>query len=287
MSAEEARAVSARAAAGDPDALAISAMLAALGAWEPQDWHAAARRLAQAARAGHVGAQGQLAVLSSGRDGAPDSLAAAIDWSAWLAPAARRRILNEPRMAVAEGFLSQAACAWMIARAHGRTVQAMVFDAEGSGGGRIEKARSNTAFEFALEDLDVVSIAIRARMAATIGVPAGALEPMQVLHYAPGETFERHYDFLDPAVPGYAADVERRGQRIATFLTYLNAGFAGGETDFPLLGVRHKGGAGDGFIFANVDAAGAPDRRTLHAGLPPASGEKWVLSQWIRDRAMS
>jgi len=24
---------------------------------------------------------------------------------------------------------------------------------------------------------------------------------------------------------------------------------------------------------------------TLHAGLPPLSGEKWLLSQWLRDRA--
>ena len=37
-------------------------------------------------------------------------------------------------------------------------------------------------------------------------------------------------------------------------------------------------------MFFNVDAAGQPDRRTLHAGLPPSAGEKWLLSQWFRDR---
>ena len=34
----------------------------------------------------------------------------------------------------------------------------------------------------------------------------------------------------------------------------------------------------------NVDAEGTPDPRTLHAGLPPTAGEKWVLSQWVRTR---
>jgi hypothetical protein len=129
-------------------------------------------------------------------------------------------------------------------------------------------------------------LAARARIAATVGVPAAALEPIQVLHYAPGQTFERHYDFLDPDMPAFAAEIARAGQRLATFLVYLNDDFIGGETDFPLLDLRHRGAAGDALMFANLEPAGAPDRRMLHAGLPPASGEKWLLSQWIRDRAV-
>ena len=37
-------------------------------------------------------------------------------------------------------------------------------------------------------------------------------------------------------------------------------------------------------MFANVDLNGAPDRLTLHTGCSPTRGEKWLLSQWIRDR---
>ena len=76
-----------------------------------------------------------------------------------------------------------------------------------------------------------------------------------------------------------------RGQRIVTFLIYLNEGFVGGETDFPRLGLRHKGAKGDALYFGNLDPAGAPDPRTLHAGLPPTRGEKWLFSQWVRNRA--
>lgn len=284
MSPEKALALRRRGEAGDAEAMAFAGVLAALGAWEPQSWETATARLARAAELGSDFARRQLAVLSGREAGAPDELAAAIDWAAWLAPAPKTRRLDDPRIATAKAFLSPGACAWMIERARGRVAQALVFDAA-SGGRAVEAGRSNSAFEFAFEDLDLVTVAIRARIAANVAVPPGALETIQVLHYAPGQRFDRHFDFLDPATPGFAAEIERSGQRIATFLVYLNGGFEGGETEFPLLDVRYKGQTGDALMFSNVDAAGAPDRRTLHAGLPPMSGEKWLLSQWIRDRA--
>jgi prolyl 4-hydroxylase len=276
-----------RAATGDAEALAFTAMLAALGAWEPQSWTAALQRLGSAARLGSVSAREQLCVLAdiemSGKESWTD-LAASIDLGAWTAAAAKTRLLPDPRISAAPAFLSPRACAWLIERARGRVAQAKVFDPE-TGLGRIENARSNSAFEFTLADLDVVVVAVRARIAATVGTVTGALEPVQILHYAPGQRFERHYDFLDADKPGFAVEVARIGQRVVTFLVYLNAGFEGGETEFPIIGLVHKGQAGDALMFANVDRAGAPDRRTLHAGLPPGPGEKWILSQWIRDRA--
>jgi len=41
---------------------------------------------------------------------------------------------------------------------------------------------------------------------------------------------------------------------------------------------------GDALFLANVTRDGQPDLKTLHAGLPPTSGEKWVFSQWIRGQ---
>ena len=98
-------------------------------------------------------------------------------------------------------------------------------------------------------------------------------------HFAP------HFDFLDEQSPALAADIAARGQRIVTFLLYLNDDYAGGETAFPALGLHHRGRCGDALMFANVDLAQRPDPQTLHAGLPPQRGQKWVLSQWIRNRA--
>ena len=105
-----------------------------------------------------------------------------------------------------------------------------------------------------------------------------------VLHYETGQQFAPHFDFIDPDLPQLRADLARRGQRVATFLLYLNDDHEGGETAFPDLGWRHRGRKGDALMFWNVDPAGAPDRRTRHAGLSPTRGEKWLLSQWIRAR---
>ncbi len=57
-----------------------------------------------------------------------------------------------------------------------------------------------------------------------------------------------------------------------------------GETDFPQLGWRFRGRKGDALFWWSVDPTGAADPRTLHAGLPPRNGEKWLFSQWVRDR---
>lgn len=273
MSPAEIADVRSRAAAGDPQALAFSAVLVGMGVGEPQDWGEALARLRRAAALGSAFAEAQFEALS-----------AAGDLTAWIAAPERERLLTDPRVSAARAFLPAAFCTWLIERVRGRMTRALVYDPD-RGGSRREEARSNSAFEFRFEDLDLVTVAVRARICATLGVPPGALEPVQVLHYSVGQTFERHHDYLDVTVPAYAEEVARAGQRIGTFLVYLNTGFEGGETDFPITGLRFKGGLGDALIFANVHPSGEPDRRTLHAGLPPTLGEKWLLSQWIRDRA--
>jgi prolyl 4-hydroxylase len=130
-----------------------------------------------------------------------------------------------------------------------------------------------------------VMLAVCERLCALAGLQAVHAETCQVLHYKVGEYFSPHFDFFDPEFEGHAAMLAKYGQRLATVLVYLNDDLDGGETDFPKLGVRHKGAKGDALMFRNVDGEGRPDRRTLHAGLPPTGGEKWLLSLWIRDRS--
>ncbi|HEX2814942.1 MAG TPA: 2OG-Fe(II) oxygenase, partial [Phenylobacterium sp.] len=175
-------------------------------------------------------------------------------------------------------------CGWIIERVRGGMARAKVYDA--ADGSLIERPeRDNSVFEFWMAHLDVVILLVRAKIAAATGAAVGQLELCQILHYAPGETFSPHYDFIDTETPGHAMELERGGQRVATFLIYLNDGYEGGVTTFPVLGFGYRGETGDALTFSNVDAAGEPDRRTLHAGQPPTTGEKWLLSQWIRDRA--
>jgi hypothetical protein len=273
---------------GDPEAHLLMSVLRGMGVGAPQDWGAALDHLETAARAGSDPARAQLALL--GAAAAPDdwrALRASVRVENWLAPSPKQVLSTAPRVVTIDGFLSPAVCAWLIARARGRTRRAKVFDAGAGAGVPVDDAgRSNTAFAFSFLDLDLVVLLVRARIGATIGIPVTAFEPTQVFHYEIGQQFMRHHDYLDSSLAGHAAEIARSGQRAVTFLIYLNDAFDAGETDFPLIGVRRRCPTGGALYFGNLDTTGVPDPRTLHEGTAPTRGEKWLLSQWIRILAV-
>lgn len=279
---------------GDPEALRHVAVLAAKGLYREQNWSLALDCLQTAAENGSGAARRQLALLTGERKlakqafspipPAPDvwrKLRKAIDIEAWLTPPPKRIVEQGPRIRAVEAFLPREVCDWVIAAARGRLTPARVYSRD-TGETVIEDGRSNSEFEFDLTDTDVVLAIVQERIAVATGLPAHQMERPKALHYKTGQSFTRHFDFLDPAVEGQARDMAEGGQRIATFLVYLNDGYEGGETEFPVAGLRHRGGVGDALYFANIDEASQPDRRTLHAGLAPTAGEKWLLSQFIR-----
>ena len=275
--------VRADAARGVAAASQLLATLAGSGIGMPQSWSGALDHLAQAARDGSESARGQLEALGSTTATADNEkwsdLAASVPLAEWTAPRPKRELCASPRVVAIDGFLGRPVCDWLIGSARGRVKPAQVYDADGSP--VLETgARSNSFVEFGVLNCDVVMLLVRQRIAAAIGVPIGALENSQVLHYRVGEEFVRHYDYLDRSLP----DVAVRGQRVVTFLIYLNDDYEGGETEFAHLGLRNRGAAGDALYFVNLDGAGSPDPRTLHAGLPPTRGEKWLFSQWVRNR---
>jgi prolyl 4-hydroxylase len=144
--------------------------------------------------------------------------------------------------------------------------------------------RSNSIVAFDLADIDCVQVALQSRMAAACGVPADHAEGPTILHYAVGEQITNHVDFVNPGVADYANVIATRGERIITFLLYLNDDYDGGETDFGRLSIRHKGRSGGGLFFTNALPNGTPDVRMVHAGMPPTRGEKWIVSQFFRSR---
>lgn len=261
------------AAEGHAEALAMLAAIEAIGAGRPRSWDRAVACLERAAALGSADARGQLEVL-----GAP------VDFDRLLAAPERIPLAERPRLRVLPGFARPAECAWLIARLGPRLGRAMVWD-EISGAAIVDPARTGGAVELRLAEMDVVTAMLRARIAAATHLPEPIFEIPQLMHYAPGQLFTVHHDYLDPGHPGHAADIARRGQRIGTFLICLNEDFEGGETEFPRAGLAWRGRAGDALFFANVTPDGAPDPLSLHAGRPPRQGEKWLFSQWIRDRA--
>jgi prolyl 4-hydroxylase len=292
---EEAAAILAGAAeAGSPQALRLSATLAAAGIGRPQDWAEALRFLAAAAEAGEAHCQAQLRLLAACPDGLGEAApppegdwaahAAAIDTAAWTAAQDRRAACETPRIREIDRFLSPAVCRWITDRARPGLTRATMYNPNAKQD-QPHPGRTNSLVVVDVFRADVVLALVRARMSATVKIPLPCFEPTQILHYAVGEMIAGHYDFLEKREMTRAGTGEPYdGQRIATFLVYLNDAYEGGETLFPKVGYRYRGHQGSALFFANVDEAGQPEKLSLHAGAPPTSGEKWTLSQWIHNQ---
>ena len=253
-------------------------LLSAAGAVRPQNWGDALDALQRAAALGDADAARQLQLLRETGLDSGDGIAA------WLAPPATVQLLCEaPYIAAWPGFLPVVLCAYLISRAVPRLVPAQVYDLQ-HGRLKTDPMRTNTRAPFLLLDSDLVLQLARARLALAAGATVDTLEPPEILHYSVGESYRPHVDYLHTGVPKFAEHVRKHGQRVKTGLIYLNGAYEGGETDFPRINVRYAGRAGDALVFRNVDAQGAGDLRTVHEGRAPIRGEKWLLSQWMRDR---
>lgn len=265
--------------AGDAEAARHAAAAAGVGYGQPIDLERARTWCVIAAQRGDANAQAQLRLLA-GNDADWTALGARIDIAAWTAPRAAHAINERPRIGVSDGFLDQGLCDWLIARATPLQESALVYDPK-TGQPVRDDARSNSAATFKLPDLDLPLLLLRQRIANTIGAPVEHFERTSVFRYQPGQTFADHADYIATA---FTAEIRQRGQRPYTFLVYLNDAFEAGETHFLAIDRKIRVGAGDALFWRNVDDAGAPDETTRHAGAPPTRGEKWLLSQFIRDK---
>lgn len=194
-------------------------------------------------------------------------------------------LCQSPAVHLHQHFLEPAHAAYIMGSARRHLARATVNDSER---GQIEdESRSNSFANFRLLETDVLIQSINHRIMIAAGHPDGFGDPLSLLHYDVGQTYKPHFDFFDPAFPGHRQDLKDGGQRLKTALVYLNDSFTGGATRFPELGLDVVGTIGDLLLFENVGRDGQPDRRTLHSGEPPLSGEKWILSKWIREKKLS
>ena len=266
---------------GDGRALARVAALTAAGAYFPQDWPGSMRLLGEAAAAGDESARGQLMTLHTADAGQDWGVRAAqVDLDAWLRPAATEAL--HPKVHRAPSLVGDPVCAWLIGRARGRLERATVYDAV-SRTDEVHEMRSNTVANFDYATLDVVQFLVQARMSRACGLRMQQFEAPMVLHYDVGQQITPHFDFIDVNAPDHEQQIREQGQRMITFLLYLNDDYSAGETTFPKLGIVNRGVRGDGLYFINAHPDGAADRSMLHTGSPPTAGEKWIVSQFIRN----
>ncbi|XP_076082624.1 prolyl 4-hydroxylase subunit alpha-1-like [Mytilus galloprovincialis] len=102
--------------------------------------------------------------------------------------------------------------------------------------------------------------------------------------------YHPHYDsnIMEKRVPDVFnetkyPELRGAGDRIATWLYYLNDVKIGGATVFPVVNTRVPVIQGAAAFWYNLLPTGETDKRTLHAGCPVVIGSKWIGNKWIRE----
>lgn len=284
---------------GRGEAAYLAATSAGSGLDMPQNWATALDYLQRSAELGYRKAQidlarlsghGDLEVLPTNSQPTPSDkwqrLRESIDLSIWLAQSRVQISNSRPQISVIKGFASHQVCDWMIEKAGASIPPADVLDP--STRERVfHSGRTNSASYCDVLEFDFPILFLRQRISTVTELPLTGFERTAILRYAMGQKYDPHFDFFDPETPGFQETLAEDGQRVATFLLYLNDDYEGGETDFVDVPWRRKGKKGDAVFWWNVQPSGEPDPMTLHGGRPPTLGEKWLLSQWIRLRPPS
>lgn len=280
---------------GVAEAVSQVAVFQCTGVFQQKSWPHALATLTHAAVLGWRPAREQLMLLGGASLEGLDPVLANEDAGCWLkaaeaidlAPwfrAGDNLVVNEsPLVRRFSNFLPAEVCKLLIRQSSQRLQPALVYD-PGSKRNIRFKTRTNSIAQFNLVENDFIHFLLQEKMSAACGQPMQHMEATAILNYKPGEEITNHYDFVDPELPNYEEEIAENGQRVITFLIYLNDDYEGGETCFPKLGVNHKGCRGEGLYFMNSLPDGSSDVRTLHAGRPPVSGQKWIVSQFIRNR---
>ncbi len=185
--------------------------------------------------------------------------------------------LETPVIRVLESVLDPEECAGLIEQARPRLDRSRTVTDTGTN--EITSARTSSGMFFRIGESELIE-RIEQRIADLLDLPVIHGEGLQILHYEPGQQYEPHYDWFDPTQAGYASLTKTGGERIASFIMYLNTPEGGGGTHFPRAGVTVCARQGAAVYFAYESG----DKSSLHAGLPVTAGEKWIATKWLRER---
>ncbi|XP_033753754.1 prolyl 4-hydroxylase subunit alpha-1-like [Pecten maximus] len=119
---------------------------------------------------------------------------------------------------------------------------------------------------------------------ATVRKDIKTSEKFQVVNYGIGGHYDCHLDSLYRRNRADITDGNYTiGDRIATWMFYLNDVKAGGATVFPKINLRILPVKGSAVFWYNLLPSGEVDDRSEHAACPVILGTKWVTTKWIRE----
>ncbi|QWT20947.1 2OG-Fe(II) oxygenase [Bacillus sp. NP157] len=190
-----------------------------------------------------------------------------------------------PVIAVLDNVLSAEECDALRSMAATRLARSAVVSPD-SGKNTVMSIRTSEGAYFQRAENALVQ-RIDARTAAIMGLPEEHGEGLQVMRYGVGGEYMPHFDYFAPDEKGSAPHIASGGQRVSTLIMYLEDAAAGGETIFPRIDFSYVPRKGQGLYFEYAAADGSLDPLSLHGGAPVLSGEKWILTKWMRERAFA
>jgi prolyl 4-hydroxylase len=179
--------------------------------------------------------------------------------------------IDEPLILILENVLSNLECDALVDLAKNRMERAKI------GKSHVVSDIRTSSSMFFEESENVWIKKVETRVSELMNIPVSHADPLQILHYKPGEQYQPHYDYF---TSGNVVN-----NRISTLVMYLNDVDEGGETYFPSLhfSVTPKKGSAVYFEYFYNDYH--LNELTLHGGNPVAVGEKWVATQWMRRQS--
>ena len=124
---------------------------------------------------------------------------------------------------------------------------------------------------------------INNKICKTLNLKESLGEAIQIQKYLPGEYYKEHNDYYHWFTPEHKVYTEWMGQRTWTFMVYLNDVEKGGETIFKHLNLNIKPKRGMAVFWNNLLPFGFPNYKTIHEAKPPISGNKYVITKWMRS----
>jgi prolyl 4-hydroxylase len=179
---------------------------------------------------------------------------------------------------IIDGVLTPEECRYIIEKATPMFTRSGVVGVKGAD----ESRTSETAW---ISRDDPVARKVFAKAMEATGKTIEHCENLQIVKYEPGTYYRAHHDSCCEDSDSCSIFERDGGQRVATFLVYLNSEFTDGETHFPQHGdIKMKANPGSGIMFRPL---GEEDDKchpkALHAGLPISSGTKYVCNAWVRE----
>ncbi|PID49840.1 MAG: proline hydroxylase [Proteobacteria bacterium] len=190
---------------------------------------------------------------------------------------AKRLPTAQAHMYKVDDFLSAAECEYIIQLIRERSYPSTITSSNEPD----KTFRTSSTCALSLES-DPLIEQIDQRIADYMGMEVKRSEGIQGQYYQVGQQFKTHTDFFEPGTQAFQTFAVPQGQRTWTFMIYLNNVPAGGETQFPRLGLEFKPQQGQAVIWNNLYADGRVNPDTAHWAKPVEEGEKYVITKWFR-----